>query len=136
MNNEIIIRNAIRTPDGTVLRSYHRHDYKEHVDEVSGEIYVVDGGNDYIRRSINDVPAESLDVYLTDPFEDVREAFVWRTYGKNGDQPGMYVKLSIMTDKHIQAILETQTQIHGSFVEKLFKDELKYRKQKGIVNHE
>lgn len=126
--NETIIRNAIMTPDGTYLRSYHRHDYKEHKDTLTGEIYIVDGGYDYLRRSINTTPAYSMDVYLSDPFEMIREAFVWKSYGKNYEHPhGIYIKLCDMTTEHIRAILETQTQIKGNFVEMLFKKELVLR---------
>ena len=127
--NETIIRNAVMTPDGTYLRSYHRHDYKEHKDSLTGETYIVDGGYDYLRRSINTTPAVSLDVYLSDPFEMIREAFVWKSYGKNYEHlpNGIYIKLCDMTTEHIRAILETQTQIKGTYVEMLFKKELVLR---------
>lgn len=127
--NEIIIRNAVLTPDGTYLRSYHRHDYVQHLDKFTGEIYIVDGGNDYLRRSLNTTPAEDLTVYLSDPFHAVREAFVWKSYGKNYEHlpDGIYIPLCDMTTDHIHAILETQTQIKGNFVEMLFKKELVLR---------
>jgi hypothetical protein len=131
MTTETIICNAIMTPDGTYLRSYNRHDYKEHVDKVSGEIYIVDGGNDYLRRSVNTTPATPMDVYLSDPFETIRRNFVWKSYGKNGEHipHGIYIYLFAMDTDHIHAILETQTQLKGSYVEKLFKQELAYRKE-------
>ena len=124
-----IIRNAIICPDGTYLRSYHRHDYKEHKDALTGEIFMVDGGNDYLRRSINTTPPEFMDVYLSDPFDVVREAFVWKSYGKNYEHlpDGIYIKLCDMTTEHICAILETQRQIKGTYVEMLFKKELVLR---------
>jgi hypothetical protein len=126
---DIIIRNAIMTPDGTFLRSYHRHDYKEHKDAVTNEVYVVDGGNDYLRRSVNVVEATDMTVYLDDDFQAVRQAFVWKSYGKNLEHMpnGIYIALCDMEDEHIYNILQTQQHIKGSFVEKLFKDELKYR---------
>ena len=129
MTTETIIRNAIMTPDGTYLRSYHRHDYKEHKDTLTGEIFIVDGGNDYLRRSINTTPPEFMDVYLSDPFEVVREAFVWKSYGKNYEHlpDGIYIPLCDMTTEHIRAILETQRQIKGTYVEMLFKKELVLR---------
>ena len=128
-DKDIIIRNAIMTPDGTYLRSYYRHDYRSHKDAVTGETYVVDGGNDYIRRSLNKVEAEDLTVYLSDSFELVRMAFVWKSFGKNLEHApdGIYIALCDMTDDHIVSILENQSHIKNTFVEKLFKDELKYR---------
>jgi hypothetical protein len=129
--SEVIICNAIVTPDGTYLRSYHRHDYKEHLDKLTGEIFMVDGGNDYLRRSVNTTPAIPMDVYLSDPFETIRRNFVWKSYGKNGEHipHGIYIYLYAMDTDHIHAILETQTQLKGSYVEKLFKQELAYRKE-------
>lgn len=127
---DIIIRNAIVTPDGTHLRSYHRHDYVEHLDRFTGEVYIVDGGNDYLRRSINTTPAEDLTVYLSDPFQVVREAFVWKSYGKNLEHlpDGIYTSLCCIETDHIRAILATQQHnIGGTFVEMLFKKELVLR---------
>jgi len=130
MTTETIICNAIFTPDGTYLRSYHRHDYKEHLDKVSGEIYIVDGGNDYLRRSVNTRPAQAMDVYLSDPFETIRRNFVWKSYGKNGEHPhGIYILLHDMDTKHIHAILDTQQHIKGTYVEDLMLKELAYRKE-------
>ena len=82
-----LLRNAIKTPDGTLLESRFRHDYKEHKDMVSGEVYIVDGGLDYIRCSLNDVKPTKLHLYEDDPHEKIREEFSWGSYGINGDQP-------------------------------------------------
>ena len=124
---EQILRNAICTPDCTVLESKHRHDFVTHIDEISGEIYMVDGGFDYFKRSVNQVPAEDWSVTTKDDFLVVREVFTWGTYGKDGKQPRTEVKLQDMTTEHIQAILSTQQHIKGSVVEQLFKQELLYR---------
>lgn len=129
MNTEQIICNAMTCPDGTFLRSYNRHDYKTHEDALTGETYMVDGGNDYIRRSINTTPATDCSVYLSDSFEMIRQAFVWKSYGKNMEHlpHGIYIELYDMETDHIRAILETQQHIKGTYVEMLFKKELVYR---------
>lgn len=131
MISDQIIANAIMCPDGTYLRSYHRHDYKEHLDKLTGEIFMVDGGTDYLRRSFNTTPATFMDVYLSDPFETIRKNFVWKSYGKNGEHipHGVYILLCDMDTDHIYAILETQTHIKGTYVEDLMKQELAYRKE-------
>lgn len=127
-----ILRNAIMTPDGTYLRSYDRHDYKQHMDAVTDELYIVDGGNEYIRRSANQVAAEDLTVTTEDTFEVQRLAFTWGSYGRNQDQPKHYILLSDLTTDHICAILRTQHQIKGTYVEDLFRQELAYRNEKEI----
>lgn len=129
--NETIICNAIICPDGTYLRSYNVHDYKSHTDKLTGELYVVDGGNEYLRRSVNIRKAHDMTVYLSDPFKAIREAFVWKSYGKNGEYlpNGKYIALQDMTNDHLCAILETQTHIKGTYVEDLMKQELAYRKE-------
>jgi hypothetical protein len=127
MNQSVprLLANRIQTPDGTILQSYNRHDYKTHVDQ-NGETYMVDGGLDYIRRTITKVPAKDMSVWDNDPHELIREAFHWGTRGKDGNQPLKYIPLSSMDADHIEAILETQHHI-ASNIRKVFMDELKYR---------
>ena len=127
-----LVRQSIKTPDGTILESRHRHDYVTHMDSISHEEYMVDGGIDYCRQNINKVRAEDLSVYLEDGIEKVRDAVMWGTRGKFGDQPLRHVKLSEMTDDHVEACLETQLRMHPHYRE-AFVMELAYRKENGIT---
>lgn len=123
--NELIY-NAIRTPDGTLLESLNRHDYKTHVD-ANGETYMVDGGLDYLRRSVNIVPATELSVYYGEDHAKAREVISWGTYGKDGLQPYRRIKLKDMEADHIEACIQTQ---HMSPIyRKAFEVELKFRKE-------
>ncbi len=108
-----MLAQRIRTPDGTILQSFNRHDYKTHLDAKTGETYMVDGGLDYCRGIANVVPAESLCVFVGDDFQHIRSAFCWGTRGKDGQQPLKYVPLKDLDTSHIQAILDTQYQIPG-----------------------
>lgn len=121
-----IIANRIKTPDGTILHSKTGHDYVHHND-ANGDYYFTDGGNQYLRRSVNAIPATALDVTTESPFRVQREAFVWGTYGKTGKDPLKWVKLSALTDDHIKAILETQKHIPEWMRIGLFQQELNYR---------
>ena len=125
-----IIRNAIETPDGTVLDSKDRWDFVSHTDRITGEFYFTDGGLDYFRRSINKIPAKDLSVTTLDPFEVQRQFFQWTSLTK--DAAGKLIKqtrtLQQLTDDHISAILRTQLQLAGTCVEQLMKQELEYGK--------
>ena len=126
MNNRIIY-NAIRTPDGTILESRHVYDYKTHTDK-NGEVYMVDGGLEYLRRSYNeDFPSEELSVYLEDGHEVVREVATWGSYGKNGDEPLKYILIKDMTEEHIQNCLKNCYRMHPHYRE-AFENELQWRK--------
>lgn len=121
-----LVYNAIRTPDGTVLESKHRHDYVVYVDK-NGKEYMVDGGLEYIRRNVHDdAPYEELSVYTTDGHDRVREVLKWGTYGINGDQPLTYILLKDMNSEHIGACLSNIKNIHSVW-KKAFKEELKLR---------
>jgi hypothetical protein len=120
-----IIRNAFRTPDGTILESTSRWDYKEHVDTTNGKTYVIDGGLDYFRRSVHSDEVD-LSVTLDDGHEAVREALTWGTYGKNGDQPLTYIKLKDMSLEHICNCLEDVTNMYPQY-RTAMKNELEYR---------
>lgn len=125
-----IVANMIKTPDGTILQSKNRHDYVTHVDKVTGETYMVDGGISYLRRSLNKVPALELSVYEDACHEIKRRYFVW------GSNDGKWRSLETMSNAHIEAILETQYQIRGTHVYRLFMDELIYRNTKAIFVEE
>jgi hypothetical protein len=120
-----LVRNAIQTPDGTILVSRNRHDYQSHTD-ANGKTYVVDGGLDYVRASVHEDQI-SLAVYDTDEFWLVRESVEWGTYGKDGDQPLSYVKLSDMDTAHIEAVLETQQLFIRPVIRKAMELELEHR---------
>lgn len=120
-----LVYNAMKTPDGTVLESRHRHDYQTHTDQ-NGEQYMVDGGTAYLRRSVNKVSAEDLSLTLDDSHEDIRKAVTWGTYGKDGDQPLSYVAIKDMDTDHVSAIMDTQRLT--SYMYTILKNELEYRK--------
>lgn len=128
-----LLVNAIITPDGTRLESTHRHDYQTYTD-ANGEEYMVDGGFDYIRRSVNNEPAIDASVTTESDHNIIREAFKWGTYGKNGDQPLVRKTLASLDTSHIEAILETQSQLR-EHIKKVFKDELMFRSNLGRLDY-
>ncbi len=124
MTEARLLRNAMRTPDGTLLESNDRHDYRTHVDK-NGEKYMVDGGLDYVRRTINKEPAEDLSLTEDDPHDILRDIPIWGTYGINGDQPRWRISVAEMDKGHLEAVIK----IPGIYpqIRKLMKDELTYR---------
>lgn len=104
---EQIVYNAIRTPDGTLLVSRHRHDYLTYKDQ-NGLTYMVDGGFAYLRRNHHpEGPhAEELSVFIGDGFDKVRESFEWGAQRETGLT---YIKLCDLETDHIKAILASQS---------------------------
>lgn len=129
-----IIENSIICPDGTYMRSYYRYDYKTHLDLVTNEVYMIDGGCTYLRRSVNKVPAIESSVFLDSAFSLVRKAFVWKSYGKNNEHApdGIYISLIDMSTEHIEAILSTESHIKGTYVSELLSHELFVRAHVGV----
>lgn len=123
----MILRNAIRTPDGTVIESWNRHDYVSHTD-ANGKTYFVDGGRDYLRRSAHGDEEDLTIDADPDDHEFCRTHFMWGTYGKNGDEPFRRISLMDMSTEHIKAVLRTQTHIAYD-VRLLFENELLYRER-------
>ena len=129
-----LIKNSIRTPDGTVLTSRHIHDYQSHKDTKSNEIYICDGGTSYIRRSINGIPYEDLSLYSDDSFEKLREGFEWGSRGKNGNEELHYKPISKMGSNHIKSIL-SQYKL-AEYMKEVFEKEISHRnecEQKGLT---
>ena len=123
----VLIMNAIQTPDGTILRSLFRHDYKEYVD-ANGKTYIVDGGLDYVRRSDN---GDENDMCLYDdtPHEVQRQIFEWGTYGINGDQPLKYLCVADMDTAHLKTIVNTMSNVMPTLLH-CMETELSYRENK------
>lgn len=120
-----IIKNSIITPDGTELVSTHRHDYVSHIDK-NGNTYAVDGGNEYLRRSFDKADFIENSVYIEDDISNIRDVFMWATYGKDGKQPLKYKKLSELEHDHILAIIDTQHHLSPETIG-VFKRELEFR---------
>lgn len=120
-----LLINGMRTPDGTEIFSRSVHDYVVHLDK-NGEEYMVDGGCEYLRRSVNKEPAVCLAVYVDYDHKINRQNLFWGTYGKDGDQPLKYKPLADLDTDHIEAILETQKQL-PEWRREIFAQELEFR---------
>jgi hypothetical protein len=131
MNEPKLLANRIITPDGTMLQSCHRHDYKEYTDK-NGKDYMVDGGLEYTRRIQNfDAPHTEANVYDTDPHEVIRDAFHWGTRGKDGKQPVVFKPISSLSNIHIHNIIMTQTHVPDHIANAFVNEEF-YRRDHGI----
>lgn len=128
MEEREIILNQIRTPDGTILKSMHRHDYVTYVDK-NGHEYMVDGGSDYLRRNVVETKKTpwlalkifllkifgkkwhdpllytELTVYSDAPFDVIRENYCRGGRGKDGKQPLTWVPMSQMSDEWLRACI-------------------------------
>lgn len=130
----MILRNAIKTPDGTILESVHRHDFVSHTDK-NGKYYFVDGGLDYLRRSIHleDLP-EDLTIMDNGTHELRRKYLKW---GNNYDKDMNLLSETIwkpikdLSTDHIEAILAGNYTQNEVYVE-TFKKELEYRKENNL----
>jgi len=121
-----LLYNAMRTPDGTIIESRHRHDYVTHLD-ANGKEYMVDGGLDYVRCSVHDDQVD-LCVYDDDSHSLIRKTLAWGTYGKNGDLPLTYILLKDMETDHIQACLDNVQAMYPQ-VRNAMQNELEFRNE-------
>lgn len=124
-----IVLNSMMTPDGTILTSRHLHDYVSHVD-ANGDFYSNDGGNDYLHRTINKVPATDLTLYSDSPFEIIREHIVRGGRGKDGNEPLKYIVLKDINDEWLQAIIDYEEELRPN------NPQLEYYKQEQLYRNE
>jgi len=124
-----ILFNAVKTPDGTIISSRHRHDYVAYEDKKTGKMYGVDGGCDYLRRIGDISDCEELSITDKTPFSEIREKFHWGSYGVNGDEPLKMNRLSELTNSHIEAIIKNVFKNKKSTFASWFKMELEYRRE-------
>jgi hypothetical protein len=124
--------NAIRTPDGTILESTNRHDYKVYVDK-NGLEYMVDGGHDYLRRNIyEDYPYEELSIEDNGDSELRRNYLRWgRNYDENMHplEKTEWILIKDLSTDHIKAILK-----NVKSTDTIYKETLEYELRKRGVS--
>jgi len=120
-----VVANRVKTPDGTILWSRYTHDYVQYHDKVSDEDYMLDGGNEYRRSFVNEVPAENMTVTSQDPWEVQREVILRGTFDSKGIR--VWVPLSKLSNDHLKNLSD----IVGSKNSK-YLVELAYRKVNNI----
>jgi adenylate cyclase len=125
-----ILLNRIKTPDGTILTSMHRHDFINYKDTSNGQMYGVDGGLSYLRRTYDVKDYEELSVFSNSKFELIRSTVQWGTYGKDGTDVKIYKFIKDLDADHIRAIIRTQHHISSSLKD-ILKKELEFRKING-----
>lgn len=87
---------------------------------------MIDGGLDYLRRSVNHEKATDLSVFLEDGHECVRNALEWGTFAMSADQTLSWIKLKNMAAPHIEACLLSNKRLHPTY-RISFELELEYR---------
>jgi len=117
-----LISLKIQTPDGTIIESSQRHKPAFHEDK-NGQLYMVDYDTNWPRIQ-SDGNHINLSVHDDSPFELVRDAFTWGSYGKDGKESLRFIKLKDLSDEHIKSIIDGG---HSGMNEYLFKMELEYR---------
>lgn len=123
------IYSGLKTPDGTILHSKHRHDCVMHK-EADGRVFLLDGGLEYVRASGHG-DEELIEVYSDEPFEKVRQYCYRNGYGKDMKGPFQTTFLKDMTDEHLNALLTYCLPINQFLP--LYKMEIEYRKENNIT---
>ena len=133
MEEPRLILSRIQTPDGTILTSYHRHDYVTYTD-ANGEEYILDGGNDYQRTSVNKESFKDLSIWSDAPYEIIRENFHRGGRGKNSDEPLKWVPLCEMSNNWLKACIVYNDERGNtkSLANYLYAKELRYRHDNNI----
>jgi hypothetical protein len=130
-NKVRILYNAIKTPDGTVIESKHRHDFVCHID-ANGRRYCVDGGLNYLRRTADIFDYEDLSVMDDENHETRRKCLFWGiNYTKEGkwiEEGTIWKHIKDLDTDHIENIIQGNYVRHVPFYEEVFRDELKYRR--------
>lgn len=123
MIKDKILQNAIRViSDDKIYYSRNVHDFVpfHYGDGAEG---FIDGGTEYFRTSFvkhNDI--ELLFLTTQDSLETRIDRALWGTYGKEGTPRHFrWVFLKDCETEHLQAILKTQPQVKGVWIEEVIK---------------
>lgn len=139
--NKITVYRELKTPDGTILYNDHSHDYKTHIDTITGETYMLSGGNNkYYNTSNNIIEGVILELYNTDPIEIIREKITRHSFNDKNEKTTKLMK--DCSNLHIENILKHIKQVEDTIkpiflntipqYKDMWKRELKYRKENNI----
>jgi len=130
-----LIQNKWQTPDGTILISKYIHDYVEYTDK-NGEYYMVDGGNHYIRKSVNKKKMKDLCIYSDGSFETDRFLLWGINYDKNMKRlpETQFVPIKDLNTDHIWAILITLPDINKEY-RRVMEEEIIFREEQWYNNN-
>lgn len=129
-----ILYNAIETPDKTVLESHFTHDFKIHIDSITGKKYGVDGGLEYARRIGDSYDYKELLVYDDGNHQTRRNSIRWgKNYDENLDKLSKteYIKVKDLDTDHIFNIL--QLKYLNWFYRQVLEDEIIWRENNFYV---
>jgi hypothetical protein len=127
MERPQIIKNAIQTPDGTILHSEYRYDYITHIDTTNNVEYMRDGGTDYIRGAGS--PFIDLTVTTSSSHEDIREAFLWTSMldAEGNKIEPIQRKLSELEDNHVLSLVKWTSEYYPDYIHWIIENEADYR---------
>jgi hypothetical protein len=130
-----LIQNKWQTPDGTILISKYIYDYVEYTDK-NGEYYMIDGGNDYIRKTVNKEEMKDLCIYSDGSFETDRFLLWGRNYDKNMKRlPEIqFAPIKDLDTDHIWAILLTLPNMNKEY-RKVMEEEIIFREEQWYNNN-
>ena len=130
-----LIQNKWQTPDGTILISKHRHDYVEYTDK-NGDYYMIDGGNDYVRKIVNKKEITDLCIYSNGSFETDRFLLWGVNYDKNMKRlpKTEFVPIKDLNTDHIWAILLTLPNINKEY-RRVMEEEILFREEEWYNNN-
>lgn len=104
IKEKVLVYNAIKTPDSTIIESTYRHDYKNHKD-LNGKMYIIDGGLDYIRSS-NNGDETNLAVYSDEAHKKVREFAFRSSSPKKLTENYIITRICNMSDEYLLNSIE------------------------------
>ncbi len=129
MKNTIIF-SAIETPDGTLISSNNRHDFKSHEDKLTGKTYSIDGGNDYQKISGDIKDLTSYIIRSNDPISVIRCITGRAGYGPDGNGEYRACLLKDMSDDWLTSSIDyvKEAQVEGCDIyADIYQRELDYR---------
>lgn len=144
----ILLASWIMCPDGTMLPSFHVHDYRTHTtvdtwkqrsikmddrETVPDKTRhsMIDGGTNYLRRGGK---YTEMSIYSNDPYEVIRRFLCRGGRGPKSDQHLTWTPLFRINDSWLENLIkyEQANPEYNVYLE-YYKKELEYRKQNNIT---